>query len=199
VRDNKQTGNVQPLAQFYRAAQRGTLPAVSWLTPNYATSEHPGASVQEGQAWVTRLVNAVMRSPNWNSSAIVLTWDDSGGFNDHVRPPNVYATFLGLRVPALLISPYARRGFVDHQTLSFDAYLKFIEDDFLGGARIDPKTDGRPDPRPDVRESERILGDLRSDFDFSQKPRSPLILRPYPRGLAISARSPRSARRARAA
>jgi phospholipase C len=79
-------------------------------------------------------------------------------------------------VPALVISPYARRGFVDHQTLSFDAYLKFVEDDFLGGRRIDPKTDGRPDPRPDVRENEKILGDLVRDFDFRQKPRRALLL-----------------------
>lgn len=75
-----------------------------------------------------------------------------------------------------MISPYARRGFVDHQTLSFDAYLKFVEDDFLGGRRIDPKTDGRPDPRPDVRENEKILGDLVRDFDFRQKPRRALLL-----------------------
>ena len=83
-------------------------------------------------------------------------------------------------MPALVISPYARHGYVDHQTLSFDAYLKFIEDDFLGGARIDPRTDGRPDSRPTVRESERILGDLTRDFDFSQAPRKPLVLPPYP-------------------
>jgi phospholipase C len=80
-----------------------------------------------------------------------------------------------------VISPYAKRGYVDHQTLSFDAYLKFIEDDFLGGARIDPKTDGRPDSRPTVRENAKLLGDLRNAFDFSQKPRQPLILPPYPR------------------
>jgi len=180
VRDNKQTRNVQPLARFYSAAQHGTLPAVSWITPNYATSEHPGASVRVGQAWVTRLVNAVMRSPDWKSSAIFLTWDDWGGFYDHVRPPHVDANGYGLRVPALLISPYARRGFVDHQTLSFDAYLKFIEDDFLGGARIDPKTDGRPDPRPTVREDVPQLGDLAQEFDFAQAPRPPLLLRPGP-------------------
>ncbi|MGZ4755923.1 MAG: alkaline phosphatase family protein, partial [Acidimicrobiia bacterium] len=82
----------------------------------------------------------------------------------------------GLRVPALVISPYARRGFVDHQVLSHDAYLKFIEDDFLGGARLDPSTDGRPDPRPDVRETAARLGDLTKDFDFSQSPRPPLVL-----------------------
>jgi phospholipase C len=88
----------------------------------------------------------------------------------------------GLRVPGLVISPYAKQGFIDHQTLSFDAYLKFIEDDFLGGARLDPSTDGRPDPRPDVRETQPILGDLRNDFDFTQAPRAPLILplRPPP-------------------
>jgi phospholipase C len=80
-------------------------------------------------------------------------------------------------VPALVISPYARHGYIDHQTLSFDAYLKFIEDDFLHGARIDPKTDGRPDRRPDVRESESILGNLANDFDFTQSPRAPLLLR----------------------
>ena len=79
-----------------------------------------------------------------------------------------------------MISPYARRGFIDHQTLSFDAYVKFIEDDFLGGQRLDPRTDGRPDPRPDVRERAAILGDLARDFDFKQKPRRPLVLDPHP-------------------
>ena len=79
-------------------------------------------------------------------------------------------------MPGLVISPYDRKGYIDHQTLSFDAYVKFIEDDFLGGQRIDPKTDGRPDPRPDVRENEPILGNLLADFDFSQPPRPALLL-----------------------
>ena len=98
-----------------------------------------------------------------------------------------------------MISPYARRGFVDHQTLSFDAYLKFIEDDFLGGRRIDPQTDGRPDPRPDVRENAQILGDLTKDFDFRQQPRRPLLLPVHPR-FARAARSsvPRRASSSRA-
>ena len=102
---------------------------------------------------MTRLVNAVMRSPDWSSTAIFLAWDDWGGFYDHVDPPKVDGAGYGLRVPGIVISPYARRGYVDHQMLSFDAYAKFIEDDFLGGQRLDPKTDGRPDPRPDVREN----------------------------------------------
>src|SRR5438552_582144 len=110
------------------------------------------------QAWPSsiRVVNAVMRSPDWSSSAIFLTWDDWGGFYDHVPPPNVDLQGYGLRVPGIVISPYAREGFVDHQLLSLDAYLKFIEDDFLGGARIDPRTDGRPDARPTVREDVRF-------------------------------------------
>jgi hypothetical protein len=76
----------------------------------------------------------------------------------------------------LVISPYAKPGYIDHQTLSFDAYNKFIEDDFLGGARLDPATDGRPDGRPDVRESAPQLGNLSRDFNFKQAPRPPMIL-----------------------
>jgi phospholipase C len=84
-------------------------------------------------------------------------------------------------VPGLVISPYAKKGYIDHQALSFDAYLKFIEDDFLNGARIDPLTDGRPDPRPDVREDSPILGNLAWDFDFDQTPRKPVFLPLHPK------------------
>jgi phospholipase C len=174
--DDQSAAASQPIGAFYAAAAHGTLPAVSWLTPDFRDSSHPGSSVRDGQAWVTRIVNTVMKSPDWNSAAIFLAWDDWGGFYDHVAPPVVDANGYGLRVPALVISPYARRGYIDHQTLSFDAYLKFIEDDFLGGARLDPKTDGRPDPRPDVRENKPQLGDLRKDFDFSQAPRGRMLL-----------------------
>ena len=121
-----------------------------------------------------------MRSPDWSSSAIFLAWDDWGGFYDHVAPPTVDANGYGPRVPALVISPYAKHGYIDHQVLSFDAINKFIEDDFLGGARLDPRTDGRPDPRPDVREDEPILGNLEADFDFDQPPRPPVLLPLHP-------------------
>ena len=89
-----------------------------------------------------------MRGPDWDSTAIFLTWDDWGGFYDHVAPPRVDQNGYGIRVPAMVISPYAKRGYIDHQTLSFDAFNKFIEDDFLGGQRLDPRTDGRPGPAP---------------------------------------------------
>jgi phospholipase C len=181
VRQDRQGENIVPYNDFLTEAKDGTLPAVSWVTPAQSVSEHPPGLVSRGQAYVTSTINAVMRSKDWSSTAIFLAWDDWGGFYDHVKPPHVDAQGYGLRVPGLVISPYARRGFIDHQTLSFDAYLKFIEDDFLHGARLDPKTDGRPDSRPDVRENAAILGNLAKDFDFSQAPRKPLILRPYPK------------------
>jgi phospholipase C len=154
--DHERAASHEPLSSFYSAAADGSLPNVSWVTPDWADSNHPGAPIGEGQAWVTKFVNAVMNGPDWKSTAIFLAWDDWGGFYDHVKPPVVDSSGYGLRVPGLVISPYARSGFVDHQVLSFDAYLKFIEDDFLGGRRIDPKSDGRPDRRPDVRENAKI-------------------------------------------
>ena len=180
VRDNGQLNNIQTLNKFYEAAENGSLPSVSWIVPKKENSEHPPASIKDGQAYVTGVINAVMSSPNWNSTAIFLAWDDWGGFYDHVVPPKVDENGYGLRVPGLVISPYAKRGYIDHQNLSFDAYLKFIEDVFLKGQRIDPKNDGRPDRRPTVRENVSLLGDLRDDFDFSQPPRKPLILPPRP-------------------
>jgi phospholipase C len=180
VKADGELGNIRSVADFYAAAKNGTLPAVAWLAPSGAVSEHPPGALSAGQAYVTSVIDAVMRSPQWNSTAIFLAWDDWGGFYDHVAPPRVDENGYGLRVPGLVISPYARAGFVDHQVLSFDAYVKFIEDDFLGGARLDPKTDGRPDPRPNVRENAPALGDLTRDFDFTQPPRPPLILPVHP-------------------
>ncbi len=180
VRKDGQVGNVQTLDHFYAEAKAGNLPAVSWVTPNGAVSEHPPGLVSAGEAYVTSLVNAVMGSPDWSSTAIFLTWDDWGGFYDHVVPPSVDSAGYGLRVPGIVISPYAKRGFIDHQVLSHDAYAKFIEDVFLGGQRLDPKTDGRADSWTDVREDASQLGDLVNDFDFSQAPRPGVILDPNP-------------------
>jgi phospholipase C len=180
VHQDGQVGNIQTLSNFFSAAKRGKLPAVSWIIPNGKVSEHPRATVSAGQTYVTGLINTIMKSPDWDSTAIFLSWDDWGGFYDHVPPPNVDENGYGLRVPGLVISPYARQGFIDHQVLSHDAYDKFIEDDFLGGQRLDPNTDGRPDPRPDVRENEPQLGDLTADFDFNQSPRAPVILPVHP-------------------
>jgi phospholipase C len=176
VQQDGQLGNIKSLTNFFADARGGNLPAVSWIIPNGTVSEHPPGLISAGQTYVTGLVNAIMHSADWSSTAIFLAWDDWGGFYDHVPPPHVDEQGYGLRVPGLVISPYAKQGFIDHQTLSFDAYVKFIEDDFLGGARLDPQTDGRPDPRPDVREDAPQLGDLTADFDFTQQPRPPEIL-----------------------
>jgi phospholipase C len=177
VRRDHQLGNIQDTSRFLARASAGTLPAVSWVIPSDRLSEHPPNRISSGQSYVTRLIDTVMSGPDWNSTAIFLAWDDWGGFADHVVPPHVDGNGFGFRVPGLVISPYARRGYVDHQTLSFDSYIRFIEDDFLGGQRLDPATDGRPDPRPDVREDDPLLGNLLRDFDFSQPPQPP-VLRP---------------------
>jgi len=149
---------------------------VTWVTPSQLDSEHPPGSIHQGQAYVTSVINAAMKSPDWGTTAIFLSWDDWGGFYDGVAPPHVDRNGYGLRVPGIVISPFAKQGYIDHQTLSSDAYLKFIEDDFLGGARLNPKTDGRPDRRPDVRENAPQLGSLINDFNFSQPPRKPFLL-----------------------
>jgi phospholipase C len=180
VSQDKQGSDVAPLTTFLAQLKAGRAPAVSWIVPDQQDSEHPSALVSTGQAYVTRLINAIMQSPEWNSTAIFLAWDDWGGFYDHVVPPAVDSLGYGIRVPALVISPYAKSGYIDPQTLSFDAYLKFIEDDFLGGQRLNPANDGRPDSRPVIRENLPILGNLVNDFNFSQTPRKPLILNPCP-------------------
>ena len=160
VQADHQLGNIQDLCRVLRGGQ-GRHAAGGELDHALGPdSEHPPASVHQGQAYVTSIINAAMKSPDWSSTAIFLAWDDWGGFYDHVVPPAVDRTATACGCPAIVISPYARQGYIDHQTLSSDAYLKFIEDDFLGGARLNPKTDGRPDPRPDVRENAPILGNL---------------------------------------
>jgi phospholipase C len=176
VTQDGQRSDVKPAQGFYAAAKAGNLPSVSWVVPADRVSEHPPQLVSAGQSYVTGLINAIMQSPDWKSTAIFLTWDDWGGFYDQVVPPAVDQNGYGMRVPGIVISPYAKHAYIDHQTLSFDAYNKFIEDDFLGGRRLNPRTDGRPDPRPDVRDANHSLGNLVRDFNFKQRPRSPVIL-----------------------
>ena len=207
VKEDGQLGDIQSISNLFTAAkQKGTcgLPNVSWVIPNFELSEHPngnkiGGSIQEGQAYVTTVINALMRSPCWGSTAIFLSWDDWGGFYDQVAPPKVDELGYGIRVPGMVISPYAKAGYVDKQQLSHDSYLKFIEDDFLGGQRLNPATDGRPDSRPDVREEAAGLGNLVEDFNFNQAPRAPLLLPVHPAPGPASQAPARSASKARAA
>ena len=176
VRNNGQLANIQTVNHYLEAARDGTLPEVAWIVPNRKFSEGPHASVTAGMKYVTGLVNAAMLGPDWDHTAIFVTWDDWGGFYDHVAPPRIDKNGFGLRVPGLVISPWAKPGYIDHQTLSFDAYTKFIEDVFLGGVRMDPQTLARRDARPTVRDGSPAVGDLMNDFDFAQIPRAPIIL-----------------------
>jgi phospholipase C len=180
VHNDGQLNDIVPFGTLFTNLANGTLPAVSWIVPNDKHSEHPPELVSAGQTYVTQVIDAIMHSKEWASTAIFLTWDDWGGFYDSVPPPTVDQNGYGIRVPGLVISPYARHGYIDHEVLSTDAYLKFIEDDFLGAQRLNPRTDGRADPRPDVRENQTILGNLVNDFNFHQSPRPPVILPLYP-------------------
>ncbi len=117
------------MQEFYRDAQTGQLPAVSYIAPG-GLSEHPPGKLAAGQTFVRSIVNELMRSPEWSSTAFVLTYDSWGGWYDHVAPPAVDRYGYGFRVPALLVSPYAKRGSIDHATLDFTSILRFIEDNW---------------------------------------------------------------------
>lgn len=158
---------LQDTSQFYKDAKAGNLPEVSWVIPSGAVSEHPPAGVREGMAYVTGLVNAVMESPDWDSTAIFISWDDWGGFYDHVAPPQIDEYGLGIRVPGLVISPYARQDFIDRNTYSFESWLKIVEERF----NVTPMT---------ARDTNAL--DMTAAFDFSQSPRQPVILLPTREG-----------------
>jgi phospholipase C len=159
--------------QFARDAAAGRLPAVSWLTPPWGPSDHPPHSICAGESWTVRMLNRLMRGPDWPTTAVVLTWDDFGGFYDHVAPPHPDIYGLGPRVPAIIISPWARPGAVNHRAMSFDSVLNFVEVVFrlprLPAQRVDrPLGTDRP-----------ARANMLSAFDFARKaPVSKLILRP---------------------
>ena len=169
-----QNARLVSTARFYMDAQAGTLPQVSWVIPSGAVSEHPPAGIRAGMAYVTGLIDAIMQGPDWNTTAIFLAWDDWGGFYDHVVPPKVDQYGYGMRVPGLVISPYARQGYIDHNTYSFDSWLKIVEERF-GVKSLTAR---------DANAKAMLAG-----FDFTQQPRQPVILSatragsPYPQPL----------------
>jgi phospholipase C len=123
----KQRNNDVANSQFCSDAASGQLPNVSWITPPSKFSEHPNSSIANGERWTVEQINCIMSSPYWSSSLILLTWDDWGGFYDHVAPPDVDFFGYGIRVPLLVISPFAKPGYVGHQLYSFDSMNKEIE------------------------------------------------------------------------
>jgi phospholipase C len=138
--------------------RNGLLPPVTWITPRFELSEHPEYSFCQGQNWTTRLVDAVMQSPMWKNTAIFITWDDYGGFYDHVAPPQVDRFGFGIRVPLLVISPYAKHGFVMNERGEFSSVLRFMEDNWGLTQLTHRDRDATP---------------MLSAFDFSQAPRPP--------------------------
>jgi len=163
VRYSSMYSHVVTEDQFFKDLGAGTLPAVSWLTPSFTLSDHPPKSICEGENWTVDVMNRIMSSPYWSSTAVVLTWDDFGGFYDHVPPPHVDLYGLGPRVPALVISPWAKRGFTDHRTMEFASVFRLIETIF---------------DLPPMTTRDANADDMLSAFNFQQQPQAPLILKP---------------------
>jgi phospholipase C len=149
-----------PETSIFNDIDNNTLPAVSWLIPDNQNSDHPDNPPNEypdtGPSWVAQVVNAVGTSPEWKTTAIVVVWDDWGGFYDHVKPPQIDYQGLGFRVPMLVISPYARPGYISHTQYEFASILKFIENNW-GLARIGV--------------NDRRATDIGGMFDLTQRPR----------------------------
>lgn len=152
-----------------RDIEDGRLPSVTWVTPRFELSDHPEWSMCLGESWTTRVVNAIMRSRAWKDTAIFITWDDWGGFYDHVAPRQVDQVGFGIRVPLLVIGPYARQGVVLSQEGEFSSILRFIEDNWA---------------LTQLTQRDRAADNLSGAFDFQQEPREPepLPLRECPRG-----------------
>jgi phospholipase C len=154
--------NLAPTAEFVNDVSAGKLSSVSWVIPSgMSESEHPPTDVGVGEHYIVSTINAVMQSPYWNSTAIFVTWDDYGGFYDHVAPPQVDSFGLGFRVPCLVISPYAKQGFIDHTQADFTSILKFIE---------------TAHSLPPLTARVAATSNMSDAFDFSQAPRAPLVL-----------------------
>jgi phospholipase C len=151
--------HVRPVDRIVKDIQAGTLPSVSWVTPRFPLSDHPPYSSAWAHNWVTDIVDAVAASDAWEQTAIFVTWDEWGGFYDHVEPPQIDDIGLGFRVPLLTIGPYVRRGVIDDQVGEFSTPLRFISDNW----GLDPLT-------PRIAKAHNF----EHVFDFTKPPRPPV-------------------------
>jgi len=151
--------HIRPVDDVVRDITADRLPPVTWITPRFQLSQHPEYNFCWGQNWTIEVINALMRSAAWNNTLLVVTWDDFGGFYDHVPPVRLDDFGLGIRVPAMIISPYAKPGYVDHTTYEFSSVLRFIEDNWS--------------LRPFLTRRDRIANGLRGALDLSQTPLPP--------------------------
>jgi phospholipase C len=150
-------------SQFLNDATNGNLQAVSWVLTPGGAGEHPPESSCQGENWTVQVLNAIMQGPDWQSTVIFVAWDDFGGLYDHVPPPQVDRYGLGPRAPLLIISPFAKRGYVSHTVYEQSSILKFIEQRYH---------------LPPLTARDRAASDLLDGFDFSQPAQPPLILSP---------------------
>jgi phospholipase C len=150
--------HIRPVDDVVRDIDANRLPPVTWITPRFQLSEHPEYNFCHGENWTTEVVDAIMNSPMWKDTAIFVTWDDYGGFYDHVPPHEIDPFGFGIRVPMLIISPYAKQGFVDHTEGEFSSVLRFIEDNW-GLTQLTHR--------------DRRAHNLSEAFDFTQPPRPP--------------------------
>jgi phospholipase C len=147
--------HLAPHAAFLTDLKNRSLSNVTWVMPKTGQTEEAPENITVGGLFVVSEINAVMQSPYWNSTAIFVTWDDWGGFYDHVAPPQVDSLGLGFRVPCLVISPYAKERFVDHTQGEFSSILKFIETDYS---------------LPPLTARDAATSNMLEAFDFSQTP-----------------------------
>ena len=159
--------NDVPVNKFITDVKSGNLANVSWITPTGVSTDHPPSMLEPAQNFVTAEVNAVMNSQYWSSTAIFLTWDDFGSLYDHVAPPQIDALGLGPRVPLIVISPYAKHGYISHQLSEFSSFVKFAETNW--GL-----------PNLGQRDALSSISDLTDYFNFSQTPQPKFILKPIP-------------------
>jgi phospholipase C len=148
---------ISPQTRFFDYVRKGRLPAVSWVTPTCENSDHAACNSATGPKWVASLVNAVGESRYWKSTAIFIFWDDPGGWYDHVPPKKLDYDGLGYRVPLLVVSPYAKKGYVSHVNYEHGSLLRFVEDRF-GLATLSASDARATSPEADC-------------FDFNQPPR----------------------------
>ena len=152
---------ISPETQVISDARKGQLPSVSWVIPDWEWSDHASTGTDYGPSWVAAVINAIGEGPDWKSTAIVVVWDDWGGWYDNVPPPKGDFRGPGVRVGCLIVSPYARPGYVSHTVYEFGSILKFEEQTF-GLPSIGSASDGYTDAR---------ATSLADSFDFTQAPR----------------------------
>lgn len=148
---------------FTQDASSGSLPAVSWLVTSEAKSDHPPNSICVGQSWTEQMINSVMQGPDWGSTVIILTWDDFGGFYDHVAPPSTQRVRFGPRVPTIIISPFSRAHTVDHTPYDFNSILRFVEDRF---------------GLPPINQNDENDSSIINSLNLNQSPLPPMLIQP---------------------